>query len=50
MFSGAYLQGINESETEKILDEVQANLKDTHFREGSWYADYKRLRVVAIKK
>jgi len=50
MFGGAYLQGINESETEKILDEVQANLKDTHFREGSWYADYKRLRIVAIKK
>lgn len=50
MFGGAYLKGINESETEKILDEVQANLKDTHFREGNWYADYKRLRIVAIKK
>lgn len=50
MFGGAYLRGINESETEKILDEVQENLKGTHYREGSWYADYKRLRVVAIKK
>ena len=50
MFGGAYLQGINESETERILDEVQQNLKETHFRERSWFADYKRLRIVAIKK
>lgn len=50
MFGGAYLQGITESETEKILEEVQQNLKGTHFRDGNWYADYKRLRIVAIKK
>lgn len=50
MFGGTYLQGINENEAEKILDEIQENLKDTHFRNGNWYADYKRLRIVAIKK
>lgn len=50
MFGGAYLQEINENDAERILDEVQENLKSTHFRNGSWYADYKRLRIVAIKK
>lgn len=50
MFGGAYLQKINENEVEKILVEVQENLKNTNFREGNWYADYKRLRIVAIKK
>lgn len=50
MFGSAYFRGINENETKKILGDVQQNLKDTHFREGSWYADYKRLRIVATKK
>lgn len=50
MFGVSYLQSLNHNEVEKILDEVQENLRNTNFREGSWYADYKRLRIVAIKK
>lgn len=50
MFAGAYLQEINHEDAENIGNEVQENLKNTHFRNGSWYADYKRLRIVAIKK
>ena len=50
MFGGSYLQTINKNEVENILSEVQENLKITNFREGNWYADYKRLRIVAIKK
>lgn len=50
MFGAAYLQTINENEVERILFEVQEDLKNTNFRKGSWYADYKRLRIVANKK
>ncbi len=50
MFGSAFLEGINENVANGILDEVQDKLFSTHFRNGNWYADYKRLRVIAIKK
>ena len=49
MFGSAFLKGIDDVVVNEILDEVQETLKPTHFRNGKWYADYKRLRVVAIK-
>lgn len=49
MFAGAYLQGINEESINEILDDVQDILKPVLFKNGNWYADYKRLRVLAIK-
>ncbi len=32
-----------------VLDHVENLLAPTHFRDGAWYADYKRLRIVAGK-
>lgn len=49
MFGSRFFEGINELEQEKILDEVQNNLKDTLQKDGSWFADYKRLRIIATK-
>ncbi len=49
MFGSAFLKGIDDTVVNEILDEVQETLKPTHFRNGKWYADYKRLRVMAIK-
>ena len=49
MFASAFLKGIEETVVGQILNEVQEVLKPTHFRNGEWYADYKRLRVIAIK-
>lgn len=49
MFGLAILKGIDEVKVEEILNEVQIALQPTHFRNGSWYADYKRLRIIAIK-
>lgn len=50
MFAGAYLNKIDEQSVEKILNEVQQNLKPILFRDGKWFADYKRLRIEAIKQ
>jgi trans-aconitate 2-methyltransferase len=50
MFGGAFLEGIEPVAIDKILDEVQETLRQTQFRNQKWYADYKRLRVVAIKE
>ncbi len=50
MFASVYLTGVEEKIITKILEEVQNALEPTHFRNGSWYADYKRLRIVAVKQ
>jgi trans-aconitate 2-methyltransferase len=50
MFGGAYLEGVDAAANDAILEEVQETLRSTQFRQQKWYADYKRLRVVAIKE
>ena len=50
MFGGTFLKDIDENVVDEIMTEVQDLLRPTHFRNGNWFADYKRLRVVAIKK
>ena len=49
MFASSFLKGIDAAEVDAILTEVQSALQATHCRNGSWYADYKRLRVIAKK-
>ncbi len=49
MFGDSLFKGIPDTEKDNILDEVQAKLKATHFIDNVWYADYKRIRVVATK-
>ncbi len=49
MFAGGYLTGIKEDDVEMILKETQEKIRPVQFRNGKWYADYKRLRVIAVK-
>lgn len=49
MFRSPLLKDIPEEVVNVILDEVQESLRPTHFRNGKWFADYKRLRMIAIK-
>ena len=49
MFGEGFFKTIDPSMINQILEEVQENLKPVLFRNGSWYADYKRLRVTAVK-
>ncbi len=50
MFAHNYLKEINTKDKAIILRNVRKNLEQTHYRNGIWYADYKRLRIVAIKE
>ncbi|MEI9933373.1 MAG: hypothetical protein WDM71_00605 [Ferruginibacter sp.] len=47
MFGSAFFKGIDEVVVNEILEEVQTELKPILFKENKWFADYKRLRVVA---
>lgn len=49
MFGDYLFVDITDTEKDDILDEVQDKLKETHFIDGVWNADYKRIRIVAVK-
>lgn len=49
MFARSYLEGLPEDKIANILEDVELQLKSTNYRGGKWYADYKRLRIAALK-
>ncbi len=49
MFCGAYLSNIPAARQQEIATATQATLKATHYRDHQWYADYRRLRIMATK-
>ena len=49
MFRGSLISEIPVWDRERVLSEVEAKLRQELFREGSWWADYRRLRIVAVK-
>ncbi len=50
MFAKSFFEGIPEKMVEEIKTEVQEKIKDKCLINGKWYADYKRIRVVALKE
>jgi trans-aconitate methyltransferase len=50
MFAPLYLVGIAKEEKQQILEEITALLEPLYNKNGQWYADYKRLRFIAIKE
>lgn len=50
MFAPLYLAGIPQEEKEQMLAEVTNLLEPIYNDNGQWYADYKRLRFIAVKE
>jgi trans-aconitate methyltransferase len=50
MFCGRFLEGVPEAHHEEFLVRVEEITRPTLHRDGEWYADYRRLRFVAIKR
>lgn len=50
MFGKPFFKGVKGSDVEQIMTEIQDCLKPALFSNGKWYADYKRIRVVAHKQ
>jgi trans-aconitate 2-methyltransferase len=50
MFGGDYLAKAGESKREEFLRSVEDKLRPELFRDGQWWADYRRLRLVAFKQ
>ena len=49
MFGSDYLLRAGEARREEFLGKVEERLRPKLFREGQWWADYRRLRLVAYK-
>ncbi len=45
----SFFSGVLKAEKEAILQEIERKCRPDLYREGSWYADYRRLRIVAVK-
>jgi trans-aconitate methyltransferase len=50
MFGPTFFEGIEETEKQQILAEITDLLEPTYNVNGNWYADYVRLRFVAVKE
>lgn len=49
MFAASALKPLSRVDQEAVLSEVESELSPALFREGTWYVDYRRLRVEAIR-
>ena len=47
MFAGAWFEGVPAKEHAAIVAEIESRLRPALFRDNAWWADYRRLRVVA---
>ncbi|WP_077400734.1 class I SAM-dependent methyltransferase [Cellulophaga omnivescoria] len=50
MFGENFFIGVSENHMEEIKSEVQEKVKEQCLINGKWFADYKRIRIVAIKE
>lgn len=50
MFASDFFTGVKEAHQTEILQELTEQLQPYYHRDGEWYADYKRLRFIAIKE
>ncbi|MCW5969571.1 MAG: methyltransferase domain-containing protein [Blastocatellales bacterium] len=49
MFRGHLFDGVDPDNKEAVLERVERELRESLFLDGNWYADYRRLRINAIK-
>lgn len=49
-FAWSYFEGIPQKDRAQAVQEVISDLRPALFREDQWWVDYRRLRIVAIKK
>jgi hypothetical protein len=50
MFGEGMFRGLSEELKETALRQIEARLRETNYRDGNWFADYRRLRIVAVKE
>ena len=49
MFANNVLDNVPDSHRTEVIQRVESQLRPVLYRDGEWFADYKRIRAVAIK-
>lgn len=49
MFGNTFLIGISPDKRDPLFQEIKDQLRPKLYRNGTWFADYKRMRIVAVK-
>ncbi|MCF2146202.1 methyltransferase domain-containing protein [Desmonostoc muscorum LEGE 12446] len=49
MFASSFLTGLSDEQQIQVIRVVEEYLKPTLYQQGTWIADYRRIRIVAIK-
>ncbi|MEH1831382.1 MAG: methyltransferase domain-containing protein [Nostoc sp.] len=49
MFASSFLTGLSSEQQIQVIRVVEEYLKPTLYQQGTWIADYRRIRIVAIK-
>ncbi|MCC5602676.1 class I SAM-dependent methyltransferase [Nostoc favosum] len=49
MFASSFLAGLSSEQQIQVIRVVEEYLKPTLYQQGTWLADYRRIRIVAIK-
>ena len=50
MFAGDFLAAIPRQKRQDLIRSVEDRLRPVLFQDGTWFADYRRLRIVAIRE
>src|SRR4028119_408234 len=49
MFAPEFLSGLSDDVRSHVINSVEERLRSALYRDGNWIADYRRIRVVAVK-
>jgi trans-aconitate methyltransferase len=49
MFAGSWFEGISPADRAALIATIEDRLRATLYKDGSWWADYRRLRIEAVK-
>jgi trans-aconitate methyltransferase len=49
MFGSCFLQAIPAAQHSELLGNLEAHTRATLYRDGTWFADYRRIRIIAVK-
>jgi len=49
MFTGPWFEGISAADRAVLIGTIEDRLRATLYKDGSWWADYRRLRIEAVK-
>ncbi len=50
MFGGAYFEDVPNAKREPLVREIESRLRPALWCDGNWFADYRRLRVIATSR